>query len=62
MARGYFRTSDRICLHCGYRGKQNEIVMPYKVGKGANKTYLCEKCFFKTKESKDKDVGKYRNK
>lgn len=44
MARGNFRTSDRICLFCGFRGTNNEIVMPYKFGEGANKTYLCEKC------------------
>lgn len=61
MARGYYRTSDKVCLFCGYRGEDNEIKMPYKIGKGANKTYLCENCFNKTPQSKETDINKYRN-
>lgn len=45
MARGYFRTSDKVCLYCGYTNDNKP--MPHKVGKGANKTYLCESCFNK---------------
>lgn len=62
MARGNFRTNDRVCLFCGYRGNKNEIVMPYKIGKGANKTYLCERCFNNTSESKEENIDKYKNK
>lgn len=62
MARGYYRTSDRVCCYCGFRGEKNEIKMPYKIGKGANKVYLCESCFNRTDKSKEKDIEKYRNK
>jgi len=62
MAIGSFRVSDRICLYYGYSGQKNEIVMPYKIGKGANKRYLCEKCFNKTEYSKEADIEKYINK
>lgn len=27
MARGYFRVSDRACLHCGFRGNQRVIIL-----------------------------------
>lgn len=62
MARGNFRTSDRVCVYCGFRGEKNEIVMPYKIGKGSNKVYLCEECFAKTPESKEDNIEKYKNK
>lgn len=62
MARGCFRVSDRVCLYCGYRGSKNEIIMPYKIGKGSNKIYLCENCFNKTEYSKEVDIEKYKNK
>lgn len=62
MAKGNYRTSDRVCTFCGYRGQQNEIIMPYKIGKGANKVYLCEECFLKTEESKENNIEKYKNK
>lgn len=66
MARGYFRTGDSVCLYCGYMkdnfNSNGQLIsrekMPYKIGKGADKTYLCEKCFNKTKESKELDIKK----
>ena len=61
MARGNFRISDRECVYCGFRGQQNEIIMPYKVGKGSNKIYLCEKCFNKSSYSKEENIEKYKN-
>lgn len=48
MARGNFRTDDRVCVFCGFR-YPNRDKMPYKFGKGANKVYLCEKCTNKSK-------------
>ncbi|RDY30317.1 hypothetical protein [Lachnotalea glycerini] len=45
MARGNFRISDRICLHCGFDAmSDNKMHLPYMYGKGANKAYLCKKC------------------
>lgn len=69
MARGYFRTDDTICVFCGYTDTifdddGNYIKrekMPYKIGKGVNKTYLCKRCFNNTKESKEEDIEKYKN-
>lgn len=61
MARGHFRTSDRVCLYCGFSGRNNKIIMPYKIGKGPNKTYLCERCFNKTPHSKESNIEEYVN-
>jgi len=45
VARGNYRISDRICLHCGYDAMiDNKKHLPYMYGKGANKVYLCKKC------------------
>jgi len=45
MARGNFRISDRICLHCGYDAmRDNKMHLPYMYGRGANKAYLCVRC------------------
>ena len=45
MAKGNFRVSDRVCLHCGYDAmKDNKMHLPFMYGKGANKAYLCFKC------------------
>lgn len=45
MARGNFRISDRICLHCGHDSmRDNKMHLPYMYGKGANKAYLCLNC------------------
>lgn len=51
MARGNFRISDRICLHCGHDAmRDNKMHLPYMYGKGANKAYICEKCAAKSKD------------
>lgn len=56
MARGYFRTSDKVCVCCGKTytdpdsGKR--LPMPYVSGKGANKFYLCQKCGEKDPDAK----------
>lgn len=54
MARGYYRTDDRICLHCGFSETDENGTkrkMPYKYGKGANIAFLCRKCAEKEKNS-----------
>lgn len=46
MARGCFKTSDKICVYCGkqYIGEDGKLKpMPFKVGKGANQYFLCQK-------------------
>lgn len=47
MARGNYRTSDKVCTYCGFNGNNNEIIMPHSTGKGSNKCYMCCICFDK---------------
>ncbi|MGL5330944.1 MAG: hypothetical protein ACRDD7_16905 [Peptostreptococcaceae bacterium] len=61
MARGNWRVDDRECLYCGHTINGRTEKMPYKIGVGANKRFLCEKCFNKTTSSKEEDISKYRN-
>ena len=59
MARGNFRVGDYVCLYCGryiYNDAGERTPMPFKYGKGANKTFLCESCAGKARESGQDDI------
>lgn len=64
MAKGNFRVDDCICLYCGETttidGKR--LPMPYKYGKGANKTFLCARCAEQSKLAGNKDIVKHETK
>lgn len=52
MSKGNYRVSDRICLHCGHDAMNDyKLHLPFMYGKGANKTYLCIKCYEKCKSN-----------
>ena len=58
MAKGYYRTDDKICLYCGFSETDEKGIkrkMPYKYGKGANMAFLYSKFAEKAKKS-NKDI------